>query len=198
MFSVETAIVDEIVKYNKVDCPFVLSSNFSESVKEKVDKNFKDIYNLVKESFKTAQVSDGNEQDFVLELRKRVFYIPSLEFVAEEQGELIGHIMFTKQAVDLEKGKLKALLIAPLCVDLAYRNQGIGSKLMNYGLMKAKELGYDTAFLVGNPEYYQKFGFLCVTNYNLKNMTTIPDKYVMVKEIKEKALSNVKGGVDLH
>ena len=143
--------------------------------------DFKDIYNLVKESFKTAQVSDGNEQDFVLELRKRVSYIPSLEFVAEEQGKLIGHIMFTKQAVDLEKGKLKALLIAPLCVDLAYRNQGIGSKLMNYGLMKAKELGYDTAFLVGNPEYYQKFGFLCVTNYNLKNMITIPDKYVMVK-----------------
>lgn len=68
-----------------------------------------------------------------------------------------------------------------LYVDLAYRNQGIGSKLMNYGLIKAKELGYDTAFLVGNPEYYQKFGFLCVTNYNLKNMTTIPDKYVMVK-----------------
>lgn len=66
--------------------------------------DFKDIYNLVKEAFKTAQVSDGNEQDFVLELRKRVFYIPSLEFVAEEQGELIGHIMFTKQAVDLEKG----------------------------------------------------------------------------------------------
>ena len=80
-----------------------------------------------------------------------------------------------------KKGKLKALLIAPLCVDLAYRNQGIGSKLMNYGLMKAKELGYDTAFLVGNPEYYQKFGFLCVTNYNLKNMTTVLDKYVMVK-----------------
>ena len=39
--------------------------------------DFKDIYNLVKEAFKTAQVSDGNEQDFVLELRKRVFYIPS-------------------------------------------------------------------------------------------------------------------------
>lgn len=46
MFSVETAIVDEIVRYNKVDCPFVLSANFTESLKEKVDKNFKDIYNL--------------------------------------------------------------------------------------------------------------------------------------------------------
>ena len=46
MFSVETAIVDEIVRYNKVDCPFVLTSNFPEDVKEKVNKNFKDIYNL--------------------------------------------------------------------------------------------------------------------------------------------------------
>lgn len=46
MFSIETAIVDEIVKYNKVDCPFILSENFSESVKEKVSQNFKDIYNL--------------------------------------------------------------------------------------------------------------------------------------------------------
>ena len=51
MFSVETAIVDEIVRYNKVDCPFVLSSNFSESVKEKVDKNFKDIYNFSSPEF---------------------------------------------------------------------------------------------------------------------------------------------------
>ena len=41
MFSVETAIVDEIVRYNKVDCPFVLTSNFPEDVKEKVNKNFK-------------------------------------------------------------------------------------------------------------------------------------------------------------
>lgn len=46
MFSVETAIVDEIVRYNKVDCPFILSANFPEDIKEKVNKNFKDVYNL--------------------------------------------------------------------------------------------------------------------------------------------------------
>ena len=46
MFSIETAIIDEIVRYNKVDCPFTLSANFQESVKEKVNKNFNDVYNL--------------------------------------------------------------------------------------------------------------------------------------------------------
>lgn len=46
MFSIETAIIDEIVRYNKVDCPFILSTNFSEDIKEKVNKNFKDVYNL--------------------------------------------------------------------------------------------------------------------------------------------------------
>lgn len=46
MFSIETAIVDEIVRYNKVDCPFVLSSSTKESLKTEVDRNFRDIYNL--------------------------------------------------------------------------------------------------------------------------------------------------------
>lgn len=161
-------------------------------------QDFKDIYNLVEEAFKTAQVSDGNEQNFVLELRQRTTYIPDLEFVVEEDEKLIGHIMFTKQPVELTKGTLNAVLIAPLCIDFNYRNQGIGSKLMNYGLNRAKELGYDTAFLIGNPEYYKKFGFKGVTAYNLKNMTAIPDEYVMVKEIHENVLSNVVGSVDLH
>lgn len=106
--------------------------------------------------------------------------------------------MLTKQPVNLTKGALNAVLVAPLCVDFNYRNQGIGSKLMNYGLKKAKESGYDTAFLIGNPEYYKKFGFNSVSKYNLKNMTTIPNEYVMVKEIQENVLSNVTGSVDLH
>lgn len=161
-------------------------------------QDFKEIYNLVEEAFKTAQVSDGNEQNFVLELRKRATYIPNLEFVAEKNGKLIGHIMFSKQPVKLIKGKLNAVLIAPLCVDFNYRNQGIGSKLMNYGLNKAKELGYDTAFLIGNPEYYKNFNFKSVTNYNLKNITAILDKYVMVKELDKKVLFDIEGSIDLH
>ena len=40
MFSIETAIVDEIVRYNKVDCPFTLSSDTKEALKVTVDRRF--------------------------------------------------------------------------------------------------------------------------------------------------------------
>ena len=54
-----------------------------------------EIYSLVQTAFATAKVSDGTEQGFVLELRRRDTYRPELELVAEENGQLIGHILLT-------------------------------------------------------------------------------------------------------
>ena len=60
-------------------------------------EDYGQIYRLVQTAFSTAQVSDGTEQDFVLELRRRPGYIPGLELAAEESGRLVGHIMLTEQ-----------------------------------------------------------------------------------------------------
>ena len=57
--------------------------------------DYSEIYSLVQTAFVTAKVSDGTEQDFVLELRRRDPYRPELELVAEENGQLIGHILLT-------------------------------------------------------------------------------------------------------
>ncbi len=66
--------------------------------------DYESIYQLVKEAFQTAKVSDGTEQDFVLKLREENSYIPELELVAEENNQLIGHIMFTKQTIKTTSG----------------------------------------------------------------------------------------------
>lgn len=79
--------------------------------KEDYDK----IYTFVEEAFKTAEVSDGTEQDFVLELRKSRNYVPELEFSAYDKNILIGHIMLTKQNLKSNK-PVKAVLVAPLSV----------------------------------------------------------------------------------
>ena len=60
-------------------------------------ENYDKIYTFVEEAFKTAEVSDGTEQDFVLELRKSRNYVPELEFAAYDKNVLIGHIMLTRQ-----------------------------------------------------------------------------------------------------
>lgn len=79
--------------------------------KEDYDK----IYTFVEEAFKTADVSDGTEQDFVLELRKSNNYVPELEFAAYDKNVLIGHIMLTRQILNSNK-PVKAVLVAQLSV----------------------------------------------------------------------------------
>ena len=76
MFDVETAIIDEIVKYNKIDCPFILSSSIKESLKTAVDRNFRDVYNLPtlwrlhKTSFSTTDFPTYGFQIFSLKRLK--------------------------------------------------------------------------------------------------------------------------------
>lgn len=79
--------------------------------KEDYDK----IYTLVEEAFKTAEVSDATEQDFVLELHKSSNYVPELELAVYDKNILIGHIMLTKQNLKSNKS-VKAVLVAPLSV----------------------------------------------------------------------------------
>lgn len=163
-----------------------------------VNKNEYDIiYELVRTAFLTAQVSDGNEQDFVLELRKRAGYIPELELIGIKNDEIIAHVMLTKQAVHETKGETYGLLVAPLCVKEEYRNQYVGTKLMIEAGKRAKAKGYTSLFLIGNPEYYERLGFKKTTDYGIENRSEIPDEYVMACELVEGALENIGGYVIL-
>ena len=157
------------------------------------EKDYNNIYDLVKQAFKTAKISYGKEQDFVVKLRRSANYIPDLEFVAEENKELIGHIMFTAQKIGIEKGEIVALLVAPLYVKLENRNMLVGSKLMKYGIEQAKKLDYKACFLVGDPKYYNRLGFKKITDFNIKNLTNIPDEFMLGYEIEENYLNNING-----
>ncbi|MCI8361122.1 MAG: N-acetyltransferase [Clostridiales bacterium] len=153
------------------------------------------IYTLVKTAFQTARVSDGTEQDFVLRLREGPGFIPGLELVAEEDGRLAGHIMLTQQPV---KGlEVKALLLAPLCVEISRRDQGLGGALIEEALRLAREKGYEAVFLVGNPAYYSRHGFRCVSDFGLRNGSTIPDPFVQGRELIENALAGQGGTISI-
>lgn len=155
------------------------------------------IYQLIKQAFTTAQVSDGTEQDFANQLRQSDRYLPQLELVAEENGQLIGHVMFTEQPLQTVEGIKTMLLLAPLCVKLEYRSQGIGGQLIRTGFAKAKELGYRAVFLVGNPQYYGRFGFCQVGDYQIQNISDIPDEYVLGCELVPGGLSGCKGKIEI-
>ena len=67
------------------------------------EEDFPAVYELVKTAFQTARVSDGTEQDFVEQLRRREGF--SLELAAEREGALTGHVMLTETEVPCPPGQ---------------------------------------------------------------------------------------------
>lgn len=157
---------------------------------------FAELYDFIRTAFRTAKVADGDEQDFTDRRRASGGYLPELALVAEEQGQIVGHILLTKYAVKLATGaEQELLLIAPLAVALEYRSKGVGAALMNEGLRRAKELGYKAALLVGDPAYYARFGFRPSTELGIRNIDGIPDFYVQAVELESGALRDADATV---
>lgn len=61
----------------------------------------------------------------------------------------------------------------------------------------AKEMGYASVLLVGDPAYYHRFGFNAAVNFGIRNIHSIPDEYVMVCELVPDALNGISGTTDL-
>jgi putative acetyltransferase len=74
--------------------------------------------------------------------------------VAIAGDEVVGHILFSRMTAPF-----RALGLAPLCVMPARQRQGIGTALVEAGLQMAANDGSDAVFVVGDPEYYRRFGF---------------------------------------
>ena len=104
-----------------------MKNKSSFTVRQEREAEFPAIYELIRTAFATAEVSDGDEQDFANRLRIHGNYIPELALVAECQGKLIGHIMLTRTVVTQDDGTpYEALMIAPLSVVLPQSGCRIG------------------------------------------------------------------------
>jgi len=174
-----------------------LELNTDFHIRRERKEEYNAIYALIQTAFKTANVKDGDEGDFANGLRNKPGYIPELALVAEAGQKLIGHIMLTKTFVKQPDDSLfEALLLAPVSVLLEYRDIGVGSALIEESCQLAHDMGYKAVFLVGDPAYYNRFGFRRTSDYGIYPQSNIPEQYVMVRELIPGTLHKIKGLVD--
>jgi predicted N-acetyltransferase YhbS len=86
-----------------------------------------------------------------------------------------------------------ALLLGPLAVHPAHRNHGIGTRLMQEALARAKALGHRAIILVGDEPYYRRFGFSAEAAANLHMPGPFERHRLLARELMPGALANARG-----
>ena len=106
-------------------------------------------------AFKTLAISNQTEQFIIAALRAAKVLTVSL--VAEVDGRIVGHIAFSP--VTISDGSADWYGLGPVSVLPEHQRRGIGSALIQEGILRLKDLGARGCCLVGHPEYYRRFGF---------------------------------------
>lgn len=161
---------------------------------ESFDHNW--VIELTEKAFETLEISDHNEGKLVDKLRKAPTFIEELSLVAELDGQVVGHILFTPIIIDNGQQQFRSLVLAPVSVLPEFQKRGIGGQLIRAGHQKAIELGFQSVILIGHPEYYPRFGYRPASTWGIKTHYELPsDDVFMAVELIEGALSNVSGMV---
>jgi predicted N-acetyltransferase YhbS len=166
------------------------------NIRQERPNDYQWVVELTERAFKTMPFSKGKEGKLVYNLHKSTSFIPELSLVAEIEGKIVGHILFTPIHIKHEVQKEPSLVLAPVSVLPEFQNKGIGSKLILAGHQRAKDLGYQSVILVGHADYYPRFGYKPCSSWNIKAPFALPsDDVFMAYELNERALSKISGMV---
>jgi len=124
-------------------------------IRQELPEDIKAIEELTAAAFKDKPYSDGSEQLIINRLRDADAL--SLSLIAEMDGRIVGHVAFSKVTINGEDQGWYGL--GPISVQPALQKQGIGSKLIQSGLARIREMGARGSVLEGDPNYYNRFGF---------------------------------------
>jgi putative acetyltransferase len=138
-----------------------------------------------------AAFGRSDEADLVDKLRGDEHALISL--VAELNGGIAGHIMFSRMWIRTSRGLVSAVALAPVAVLPEHQRQGIGGLLIRHGLELLRAQGEKIVIVLGHPGYYPRFGFSSDKAGLLES--PFPREAFMAMELCAGALDGVRGVV---
>lgn len=147
-------------------------------IRQAVDNDIFKIKEILRGAFDRPGKNESfNEWEFADKVRKYSGFISKLCLVAICNNEIIGYILLSKALI----GKNEGLALGPLAIKPSYQRKGIGKKLIDYGLIKAKEYSFEWVALTGG-DYYTKFGFESALRYGIVIAENHPENpYLKIK-----------------
>src|SRR4029079_10304974 len=122
---------------------------------------------------------------------------PLVSLIAEDNGAIVGHIMFSPVSLSGHPA-LRIMGLAPMAVVPEHQRKGIGSSLVRAGLEQCRQLGFGAVVVLGHPTYYPRFGFVPSTRFGMGCEYDVPEEVFMVAELDAGVLRGASGKVKYH
>lgn len=156
--------------------------------------DYREAENVTREAFWNHYSPGCNEHYLLHVMRGSPAFVPELDFVAELDGRIVGHVACTKAFVEGDDGRRhEVLCLGPVSVLPEFQRRGIGGRLIECTRETARDMGFRAVLLYGDPDYYLYQGFVPA---ELLGIRTADNMYAMalhVCELYDGALSGVAG-----
>jgi predicted N-acetyltransferase YhbS len=137
-------------------------------IRQEERTDYKKVEYLLREAFWNVYRPGCHEHYIVHNLRHDASFIRELDYVIEDDDKVVGHITYSKNTLCVDNKKIDVVTLGPVGIDPNYQKRGYGSKLIEYTLDKANDLGISYVFVIGDENYYKRFGFVDASKYNIQ------------------------------
>lgn len=155
------------------------------TIRKNNDDEWVEIFALIKKAFEDVSYSNHDEHLLVERLMKSNIFIPDLSLVAIVNDIIVGYILLTEIKIIQKDIITPSLSLAPLAVLPSYQGKGVGTALINAAHGIATEKQYGSIVVLGDEEYYPRFGYTTLSKYQLSLPFPSPEKNSMIIELQE-------------
>lgn len=180
-------------KYNTVNTNFKINDSVI-TLRNETVSDYKAVENVTREAFWNHHGPGCDEHYLMHIMREADAFIPELDFVAEVDGQIVGNIVYTKAKIlDDQDVAHSVISFGPISVLPEYQGMGIGGVLIEHTKRIAKDMGYSAILIYGDPNYYEKFGFVKAEQFDVGTPDNEYAEPLQACELFPGALKNISG-----
>ena len=163
-------------------------------IRSETPADYRIVENLTREAFWNVYRPGCLEHYVLHTFRTDPAFVPELDLVMERSGEIIGHVMYVRSAIQTDDGReVPIMTFGPISIAPAWQRQGFGKKLLDYSMGKAREMGAGALAITGNIDFYGKSGFVVSKTLGIRYVDDPDADYFLIAELEPGFLNGITG-----
>lgn len=164
------------------------------TIRRETPADYRKVEFLTREAFWNVY-RPGCLEHYVLHcIRTDPAFVPELDLVMEEDGELIGHVVYLRSHISKDDGEILPIMtFGPISISPARQRQGYGRVLLEYSMNLARQMGAGALAITGNIGFYGGSGFVVSKEKGVRYEDDPEADYFLIAELEDGFLNGISG-----